>query len=288
MSSTGILYRISQLGVSAGRCKSRDDLIVGAQVDLFDDGDCPPVRRLWTLTDVPHGSVSVLIPQPLGMSAFLPDRAGSFRVRCQDTASTHSFDDVYFECAIRVKGFRIPAFSEEAEFNTQPGAPALENLIGWARELENIQTRVAAEGFGVQIDDAGTWLPYSFLLNFKNGNYSAEHRGRIDAAIGRYQTVSFCSSMFVKPFNVCANGGTLVVNACNLCQPGDSVFLPALSGSGNVVKVINANNSVPITVTGTINDWLLVTRANDTVTSSASFIDLPATGPYPAAWYICE
>jgi hypothetical protein len=172
MSTTGTLLRISIPGRAvAGIGLSRDDVVIGDEVTITDEGDGSD--RVWNLIDQPSGS-TVTISETGNPISFVPDKVGSYFLECIVDGGSADGDVYRIIAAVRIRlqpfavddkaSLRIPAFGELNEFNTQPSFEEdpenfSPNTRGSARELEAWSQRIARYGFGVDLPDVsgGPW-----------------------------------------------------------------------------------------------------------------------------------
>lgn len=115
--------------------RARDDLRLGAVVELRNVDDNGVQRWFWDMLDKPPGSTATISNPTSAVATFTPDLVGTYRVylRVNDGRGRRGMEDVT-TCIVRdTAGFRPPAYLEgvESDFEIAPG---LRNEVGWLHE----------------------------------------------------------------------------------------------------------------------------------------------------------
>ncbi len=117
----------------------RKNLVIGEIVTLSDANPANVgLPHSWALLDVPLGSSTTLTTPGAATSTFSPDVTGSYFVKC--VVNGVSITKVILAVALPTTGARIPAFTEELEYNGGS------NTKGWHEAL-TVLMRVADSSF---------------------------------------------------------------------------------------------------------------------------------------------
>lgn len=116
--------------------RARDDLRLGAAVELRNVDDNGVQRWFWDMLDKPPGSSATISNPTSAVATFTPDVVGTYRVylRVNDGRGRRGMEDTTTAIVRDVAGFRPPAYLEgvESDFDIAPGVP---NEVGWLHEL---------------------------------------------------------------------------------------------------------------------------------------------------------
>ena len=115
--------------------RARDDLRLGAAVELRNVDNNGVQRWFWAMLDKPPGSSATIANPTSAVATFTPDVVGTYRVylRVNDGRGRRGMEDTTTAIVRDVAGFRPPAYLEgvESDFDIAPGVP---NEVGWLHE----------------------------------------------------------------------------------------------------------------------------------------------------------
>ena len=144
--ATPIIQSVGTMSGAGTAGQGRNDLVISETVNLSDtEAANSGATYLWTFEDIPIGSSTPLVDPATDTPYFVPDIAGSYRIKCEVNGLDSSIE--VLAVPLTNTGSRIPSFEEETSYD------ASGNIKGWHEAIDDFMREVDTQLGGASTDE---------------------------------------------------------------------------------------------------------------------------------------